>query len=352
LIDTPPKPESNSAVIGKRSLRFALFLLPLVALANIGFFFWSVEDRNILAVAQMPHWLLLALIFSFLPWLTNSLRLMIWSRFFEVGLRWKQVFRIILGTVLGNAVTPTATGAVAVKWAFLVNEDVTPDKATTLIGLQTAEDSLVSMALLALALVIAVTLELPQFLSEINWIEPVLVILRKIAVVVGIILAVAVIILAAVQAGLFGKAGQKLGRRLSDRVRRMFFRAAKDWRHALRSGRKYLLASIMLAVLQWTTRHSIAVLVIGFYGDRMMPVLHWALQWLVITASSVIPTPGGAVGTEASFLLLFSPFVADTLLGPVMVTWRATMFYIPVMAAGLIFMVLGWRNPVAKKPAI
>jgi len=208
------------------------------------------------------------------------------------------------------------------------------------------------MALLVSALVIALTLELPQFFPDISWIEPVLTILRKIAVVAAIILAVVMIILAAVQAGLFGKSAQKHGRKLLDRLKLMFSRATKDWQYALRSGRKYLLASMILAVIQWTTRHSIAVLVIGFFGERMMPMLHWALQWLVITASSVIPTPGGAVGTEASFLLLFSPFVADTLLGPVMVTWRATMFYIPVMVAGLIFLILGWRNPVAKKKPI
>ncbi len=299
-------------------------------------------------MARIPLWLLLALIFSFLPWLTNSLRLMIWSRYFEIGLRWKQIFRIILGTVLGNAVTPTATGAVAVKWAFLVNEKVTPDKATTLVGLQAAEDSFVSMVLLAAALLIAVTLELPQFSGDINWIEPVWVIARNIAVVAAIIVAVAMVVLMALQAGLFGDRGKIFTGKALGRLKLMFSRATKDWRYVLRSGRKYLLASMTLAVIQWTTRHSIAVLIIGFFGDRMMLMLHWALQWLVITASSLVPTPGGAVGTEASFLLLFSPFVSDALLAPIMVTWRATMFYIPVMMAGLIFLAFGWRSPVVK----
>lgn len=338
--------QSIFGVVGKRTLNLALIILPLAAIASIGFFIWNLEGRSLLTVAKFPHWLWVALLFSFLPWITNSLRLMIWARFFELQLSLYQIFRIILGTVLGNAVTPTATGATAVKWAFLVNEDVTPDRATTLIGIQTAEDSFVSIILLAVAIIAVISFEVPMLLPDVDWWSSASLVLQRVASVVVIALVVTAVVITCVLVGLVGSKAKHASHTLIDRMRSMFNHAAKDWKYAFRSGRKYLLASTFLAVLQWTTRHSIAGLIIGFVGGQMMPMLHWVLQWLVITASSVIPSPGGAGGTEASFLLFFAPFLSGELLGSTMVTWRATIFYIPVAIAGLVFLVLGWHKPV------
>jgi uncharacterized membrane protein YbhN (UPF0104 family) len=233
-----------------------------------------------------------------------------------------------------------------VKWALLVHEDITPDKATALIGIQTAEDGFASLSLLAIAVTAAVMLDILALFPTIDWIGSAASVFGSIAKIMLIIVVTFGIVFLLARAGLVGDAAKRLSDRLLASLQTHFSNAAADWGLALRSGRKYLLASTALAIIQWTARHSIAGLVIGFVGGQMMPMLHWALQWLTLTASSVVPTPGGAGGTEASFLLFFAPFLSGDLLGPTMVIWRTTIFYVPVVLAAVIFLVLGWHRRV------
>jgi glycosyltransferase 2 family protein len=117
-----------------------------------------------------------------------------------------------------------------------------------------------------------------------------------------------------------------------------------DWREMMRTGKSVALITTTLAAVQWIARFSIATLVIGAAGATMQPALHWFLQWAVQTLGSVVPTPGGAGGAEAAFLIFFAPFLGENELVPAMTIWRLVFFYLPLTAAAVLFFILGTRR--------
>ena len=339
----PAKPTKLS----RNAIRLALWALPLAALGNIIFFLWALDGRPLSSIAERPWLLALAAGLSLVPWITNVLRLAIWCRFLGVSLPLRQNIRVILGTVIANSVTPTATGGTVIKWGFLVNEGVSADKAGTLISTQVAEDTIVMLSLLAFALFFAFGFELPSTLQDLDWVGArastmqALLLLAAIILFAGLLFAVA-------RRGWFGARISDWAQRMGARTAQLGRNVAQDWKTVIKGGKSVVMASMALSAVQWGARYSVATAIIGFAGGAMMPLLYWALQWLTFTFSTIVPTPGGVGGTEAAFLLLYAPFVSPDSLGPVMVIWRLMLFYVPTGLAALIF--LGVRGRVSARP--
>jgi len=329
--------------ISRRAIRLALWALPLAALANIVFFLWTLDGRPIASIAERPWLLALACGLSIVPWFTNVARLAIWCRFLDVPLALKGNIRVILGTVIANSVTPTATGGTVIKWGFLCNEGVKADKAGTIISMQIAEDTIVMLGMLAFALFYAFGFELPSQLRQLDWVG------ARASTAQALLFLVALIM---ILGALFGTArrgwlGGKIGRvtnTLSMRAAELWRNVVSDWKMILKGGKLVVLASMGLSIIQWGARYSVATAIIGFAGGQMLPLLYWALQWLTFTFSTMVPTPGGVGGTEAAFLLLYAPFIGPSRLAAVMVIWRLVLFYVPTGLAALIF--LGMRGRV------
>ena len=346
LNDSDAKP-AKPARLSRNAIRLALWALPLAALGNIIFFLWALDGRPLSSIAERPWLLALAAGLALVPWITNVLRLAIWCRFLGVPLELKQNVRIILGTVIANSVTPTATGGTVIKWGFLVNEGVSADKAGTLISTQIAEDTIVMLSLLAFALFFAFGFELPSTLRGLDWVG------ARASTAQALLFLVATILTAGMVFGIARRGW--LGARIGDLAQRMGARTAelgrnvaKDWKTVIKGGKSVVMTSMALSVVQWGARYSVATAIIGFAGGAMLPLLYWALQWLTFTFSTMVPTPGGVGGTEAAFLLLYAPFVSPDTLGPVMVIWRLMLFYVPTGLAALIF--LGMRGRVSARP--
>jgi uncharacterized membrane protein YbhN (UPF0104 family) len=96
-------------------------------LGNIAFSIF-VTDREVLAsLRDFPRgYLFLAIALTIIPWFTNALRLLIWTRFLGNGLGFREAFQITLATDLGAAISPTAVGGGFFKWGMLVQRGVTP----------------------------------------------------------------------------------------------------------------------------------------------------------------------------------------------------------------------------------
>lgn len=74
------------------------------------------------------------------------------------------------------------------------------------------------------------------------------------------------------------------------------------------------------------------------------------LSSFVTMANSFIPLPGAAGGTEFVFSLLYSRMLGS-LTGAVMLLWRMSTYYIPVIAGALIFLIFKNRNDRQKELA-
>lgn len=321
-------------------MRIALSVLPVLALANIAVLVWSLGGVDLAARLVAPGLLVVAAGLAFVPMLANSLRFALWSRFFGVGLGLRGSLRVVTGTMIANSLTPSAAGGVPIKLLFLIGSGVSPRRAATLLSFQTAEDVAVLSGLVALCLGLS-GYQLADFLGR----QPGLIErIEADLVLAGWIGLGAVVVLAGLAGAL--TAGM-LGDRLRARVGAVMARVGafaghvvSDWLGVLKRGKGVALANLALALAQWLARFSIAGVVLAAFGQAWHPALYWLLQYLVQSVSSVVPTPGGAGGAEAAFLLLYAPFVASGVTLAAMSTWRLMFFYLPLAGAALVFFIL------------
>ena len=339
-------PETSSAALApwqrlpRRTLTIALSVLPLVALANVAVLVWSLGGIDLSGRLVAPGLLLVAAGLAFVPMLANSLRFALWGRFLGLGLGFRGGLKVVTGTMVTNSITPSAAGGMPIKMLFLLGEGVPARRAATLISLQTAEDTLVMTSLAALCLTLS-GFQLIDFVGRqpglVNEIGTDLAILAAVA---GGVLVLLAGLAAALAAGLLGKRPRARAAALVARARDFGGHVVSDWLGVLRRGKGMALANLVLALAQWLARFSMAGIVLAAFGQDWHPALYWLLQYLVQSISSVVPTPGGAGGAEAGFLLLFAPFVAAGVLVAAMSTWRLIFFYLPLAGAALVFFLL------------
>ncbi len=339
-------PETSSAALApwqrlpRRTLTIALSVLPLVALANVAVLVWSLGGIDLAGRLVAPGLLLVAAAIAFVPMLANSLRFALWGRFLGLGLGFRGGLKVVTGTMVTNSITPSAAGGMPIKMLFLLGEGVPARRAATLISLQTVEDTLVMTSLAALCLTLS-GFQLVDFVARqpglVNEIGTDLAILAAVA---GGVLVLLAGLAAALAAGLLGERPRARAAALVARARDFGGHVVSDWLGVLRRGKGMALANLVLALAQWLARFSMAGIVLAAFGQDWHPALYWLLQYLVQSISSVVPTPGGAGGAEAGFLLLFAPFVAAGVLVAAMSTWRLIFFYLPLAGAALVFFLL------------
>lgn len=330
--------------IPRRTLTIALSVLPIVALINVGVLAWSLDGIDLSEKIVAPGLLGVVALLVFVPMLGNSLRLAIWSRFLGLELGFLGSLKVITGTMVANSVTPSATGGMPIKLLFLINEGVESRRALTLISFQAAEDTIATFSIMALCLAITGFAMFEFIGSDPELFARLDMTVRSVSMIaVWSLIAVAVLSLV-IGAGLLGNRVRAWFGKMSRKVRSFFKQIAGDWSVAWKRGKLIASANLLLALLQWVVRFSIAGLVLAVFGVEWQPALFWLLQYLVQSISSIVPTPGGAGGAEAGFLLLFQPFVAIDTLVPAMSTWRLMFFYLPLIGAALTFFLLHRRS--------
>lgn len=356
MTDIPPQSNASAEGSGpsglwqhlpRSTLRIALYVLPLVALANVGVLVWSLGGVDLSERLVAPHLLWIAMTLVFAPMITNSLRLLLWSRFFGLDLGFRRAFKVITGTMVANSVTPSATGGMPIKMIFLVGAGIEARRALTLISFQTAEDALVLFTLVGITFGLSGFAFFEYLSSEPALLARLDTTLRSVSVIVLWSLVGLALLSLIVTAGLLGARARDLAARASRRLREWIMGVLGDWRDLVRRGKWVALVNVALAAVQWTVRFSIAGLVLAAFGMEWRPALYWLLQYLVQSISSIVPTPGGAGGAEAGFLFLFQPFVDADVLVPAMSTWRLIFFFLPLTGAALVFFVLN-RVPRSK----
>ena len=332
------------AGLPRRTLSVGLWLLPVVALANVAVLVWSIGAIDLAERLVAPQLLALAALLVFVPTLTNTLRLTFESRFLGYRLGLARSLRVVTGTILANSLTPSAVGGMPIKVLFLIGEGIEARRAISLTSFQVAEDALSLFGLAALSATVS-GFALADFLVvDLNAAGPAAQGLRTAAVIFAGVCAVAVATGGLVWAGLLGMRLRATLAGLARCLRLSLAMVVRDWGALLRRGKAVALLNLLLACVQWSVRFSIAGLVLSAFGTAWQPALFWLLQYLVQTISSAVPSPGGVGGAEAGFLLLFAPFVEPEVLLPAMSTWRLLFFYLPLVGAALIFSALRRRQ--------
>lgn len=335
----------------RRTLAFALSILPLVALANVAVLLYALEGINLYGKLVAPSLLGLVAILVFVPTIGDSLRLLLWSRFLGLNLGFLGSLKVVSGTIVVNSITPSATGGLPIKLLFLIGEGVESRRALTLVSFQVAEDTLATFAIAAVCLGITgfAMFEFissdPQLLARLDMT------VRSLSMIALWVLVGIALLALVIGGGLLGGRVRQWFGRVSRKAGSFLRHIASDWAAAFKRGKGIAVINLGIALLQWLVRFSIAGLVLAAFGVDWQPTLFWLLQWLVQSISSIVPTPGGAGGAEAGFLLLFQPFVDKGVLFPAMSTWRLMFFYLPLIGAALTFFLLHRRGRAIRRRA-
>jgi glycosyltransferase 2 family protein len=329
-----------------RIFRAMLFIVPLGVLGNI-IFSLAVTDRALLAsLRDFPRgYLVLAVVLALVPWLTNSLRLLIWTDFLDHRIRFRDAFQITLAMDLGAAVSPTAVGGSLFKWGMLVQRGIRPGAAASITTLPTIEDGVFFAIAVPLAIYFTASWDLPVFRLVADRFEQDALLIALIASAIGLVtwLAVRVIL-----GGGFGSRTQKRSLRFVGRVRRKLRGTWTDAREVFRliatGGKRRFALSFLLTAIQWTCRYSVISALIAFLGAPVQPVLFWVLQWVVFSIMAMIPTPGAAGGAEAAFFFIYSAFLPERVIGLATAGWRFLTFYLLLGLAAILFFLLNIRQ--------
>lgn len=338
-----------SSAIPRRLLRAAAWIIPLGVLLNVGVTLLTTDFRFLREVGPVsPGAVVLGCALTLVPWVTQSLRIGIWTRFVGHPIRFVSGLRIAAGGVLGSAVTPTAVGGGSIRWALATRQGLPAGKASSLLAVEAVEDLVFFAVALPVAAAFTTAAEIHSLqgaaMSPATLDTPVLLGLGSL-VALGVLGATLGRL--AVR-GRLGAAVQRKARRLLARLRRSVRQTVADARVVLAlvatRGKGRFALSLSLTAVQWIARYSIATVVVVLLGGPLRPVLFWLLSWMTYAVSSGVPTPGAAGAAEATFYVLHSPFVAHEKLVAATAAWRLLMFYVPALVAVVVFPTLGARE--------
>ena len=347
-----PPPGKRSVPL-ERLFRAALFLVPFGVLGNLALSL-ATTDRKLLASLQAfpKEYLLLAVGLGLVPWLTNSLRLRIWTRFIGHPLSFRDAFRLTLATELASAATPTASGGGFFRWGLLVQRGVSPGAAASLVSLVVLEDTLFFLFAIPVAVVLSSAWNLPVLRRVGREVRGSTLEVLLIAVAIG---GVSWLVVHLVLSGRLGARTRRWGLRGVARTRRRMrtgWRDARDvYRMIAARGKSRFALSMSLTAVQWVCRYSVVSALIAFLGIPVHPVLFFLLQWVIFTLLNFVPTPGAAGGAEAAFYVVYSAFVPAQVIGLATAGWRFLTFYLQLALGAVLFVGLNVAETRARRAA-
>jgi hypothetical protein len=273
-----------------------------------------------------------------MPWITNTLRILVWARFIGHRVTFLDCFRITLGAELASSVFPTSSGGEVFRWGMMVQKGVTRGEAASIVTLGYLEDLCFFALALPTAFVLSEAWELPvlrrlgrELTGDASGVLPVIVL-----VIVGVVVIA--------QAGLRGYLGRKVRRwvlRRAAGTRRRARRSSRDFRgvfHLVRErGKGRFALTFGVTAVQWSCRYSVATAVAYFLGAPVDPLLFFLLQWVIFTAMLFVPTPGASGGAEAAFYLVYSALLPASVVGIATAGWRLLTFYLQLSLGAILF---------------
>ena len=314
-------------------------MLPLGVLGNVAFT-WLATDRDLLAsIGDLPRaYLLAALALTLTPWITGTLRLLVWSRFLGHRIAFLELVRMTIVVDLGSAVSPTAIGGEAFRWGMLVRHGVKPGEAATLALMPKLEDAAFFALALPVAIVWTAAWRLPVVADSARLLSD------NVLTVLGIAPLTGIAAWLIARAALHGYAGRRVrftGLRWWGRARRRLRRTLRDARTAfaliaLRGKARFTL-TLGLTAGHWIARYSVISALALFLGVPFDPVLFWLLQWVVFTMMSFVPTPGATGGAEVAFTAVYATLLPSGFVGLATAAWRLFTFYVPVALGAVLF---------------
>lgn len=335
--------------------RRARWLLALTIPAGVALNVVLALSSGALFLEPLPfRGLLLAVGLALTPWLFSAIRMMLWTGFVGQRLPFLSALRATLSGIVGSAVTPTGSGAGAIKWGLATRQGIPPGIAGSLLAIETLEEAVVVAVALPMVIVLASTewasvrssvLDASPGATSIGWTVSIGALVMLLLGVTG----------AAAARGVLGRRAQRRlwrhWRRIRQGVLSAWHDACQVWVEIPRRGMRWMGAGLALAACQLTARLSVAWVVVRSLGSDLSAATSWALQWLTLTLAGAVPTPGGTGGAEAAFALLYAAWIPLETLPLATALWRACLYYVPLLLASLLLLAPWGKRPHPLTPS-
>lgn len=336
---------NNTQLTFKRIFKYILFLIPIGVIGNAAFCFLTTDKNVILSLKKTSfEYLLIALVLGVIPWFTNTVRLNLWTRFLGKKYSFSEQFSIVLGTELGSAISPTAVGGGYVKLGMLIQKGMSPGASASLVVLASVEDALFFALTIPVFAVLTSAYKLPAIVTIFNQIKNST---SNIFIVTGII-AGTIISLIILRNSKYGR-NSNIVNKICLKIKKTWTDFINVYRLLISKGKWIFVLSMFFTAVQWTARYTIITVILMCFNVPLHPVKFFIFQWVVFTLAAFIPTPGGAVGVEASFYLIYSAFIPIEILGIVTVIWRFLTYYSQLCIGSILFSILNLKKFREKK---
>lgn len=329
--------------------KILLFLIPVGVIGNILFSVYTLDKDIWQSLASFSsHYLWVAIVLGLVPWLTNSVRIVIWTRFLGTPISLKEVLSIVLGAELGSAISPTAIGGGYVKMGMLIQKGLKPGTAVSVMTLGSVEDGLFFLLAIPVALLFSTHIEFSLFKTIWSGVQSSLI---TILIVLSILLVVIYLINNSPVKLIFAhlswlKKGNKA-------FKKMWHDFVMVYKLVGSKGKCRFTLSFFLTAIQWICRYSVISALLACFNIPIHPLEFFLFQWMVFTLMNFVPTPGGSVGAEAAFYFIYQAFVPRDILGLVTAVWRFLTCYFQLSLGSVIFSLLNinhiWRKKGIKK---
>ncbi|HET6763621.1 MAG TPA: lysylphosphatidylglycerol synthase transmembrane domain-containing protein [Longimicrobiaceae bacterium] len=322
-----------------RLFRTSLILVPFGVLGNLALS-WFATDRSVWqGLGGLPrHWLYAAVAIALVPWITNSLRILIWARFLERRMGFGDALSITVGAEISASVLPTSTGSEVLRLGMLMQCGLSSGQAASVVTLGYLEDFVFFVVALPVCVVLSRAWQLPVIRSLAGRVD---VNAPQAAAVVVAVAAALAILWRLLLTGRLGRAGRRRSRRFAAKARGRLLHTWRDFRgvygRVIRHGKLRFALTLSITAIQWACRYSVATAFAYYLGYRVDPLLFFFLQWAIFTIMLFIPTPGASGGAEAAFLLVYSALLPGRVIGLVTAGWRFLTFYLPLALGSLMF---------------
>jgi uncharacterized protein (TIRG00374 family) len=288
----------------------------------------------------MPYFLL-AVALTLVPWFMNTFRVMIWTRFLGYRIPFRKVFKIIIGSEMSAALSPSAMGGAPVKAGMLIQEGLNPGEAASLTTFGTVEDVCFLLTLFPFVLVFLSSSCFHLFKGISERLH-----LSTLILVVFIFLLIGLWIL-----------NKKVSKsHKSYRFRKLQVKIKKIWsdfksvyRLIIKRGKRKFALTFTLAIIQWICRYSVITVLVLSLGLPIKPFEFFLLQWIVFISMYLIPLPGASGGAEAIFYMAYKSILPGNAIGLITVGWRFLTFYLLLILDVILFIILTLMNSKSAK---
>ncbi len=321
------KKHSKIALNSHRLFQKLFILLPMGIVGNLIFIYFTSEQSlfDLFYTFKIKS-MIFCFLLSIFPWVTHSLRIFVWAKFLSQKVSLSQLLKIVIMSELGASASPTAIGGGPFKFGMLTQAGFKSGQALSLTILGSIEDYTFWILSVPVAMFFAGTIKLP-FMSHLkNSLS------HSQSIYIGILLLIILVtILFLNKLHIINIKNLFKWFRIPGKIRTIFQRTFNDFKLVYRSilghGKSFFILNLILTSFQWIGKFSILIVLMSSLNISVSPLQFFFWQWIVFVTLTFIPTPGAAVGAEATFYLIFKNFIPGNYIGIITIAWRFFTYY-------------------------